>query len=341
METLLKSLLSILHTKQRRLAAAVIAALVSAVTAYLGLRPQPEVQTFEQAKVALREQVYYDQNSKTNPGTFYCGCRWEWVGRSGGRVDLASCGYQVRSQQTRAERTEWEHVVPAWVFGHQLQCWQKGGRKNCKDTDATFRRMEGDMHNLTPAIGEVNADRSNYSYGMLSSSVPKSYGSCPTRVDFKNRVVEPRDAVKGQAARIYFYMHDRYGLNMSRQQQQLFMAWDRQFPVSDWERERDRRIAKVQGNSNPFVTGKRTWVLDAKASDVAEVPPIEEDEDNPESNSTVAAQTAPIVGNRNSRVYHLPEGCPSYERVTGDTRVEFRTVAEAEAAGFKKAGNCR
>lgn len=336
MEQLFKTLLSLLHSKQQRLVAGLIAAAISAVTAYLGLK-QPEGLTFEQAKVALREQVYYDQNSKTNLGTFYCGCRWEWVGRSGGRVDLSSCGYQVRSQQTRAERTEWEHVVPAWVFGHQLQCWQKGGRKNCKDTDATFRRMEGDMHNLTPAIGEVNGDRSNYSYGMLAASVPKSYGSCPTRVDFKNRLVEPRDAVKGQIARIYFYMHDRYDLSMSRQQQQLFMAWNRQFPVSDWERERDQRITKVQGNSNSFVTGGRTWTLDAKASDVDELPPAGDDEDEADPTST----STPIVGNRNTRVYHLPDGCPSYARVTGETRVEFRSESEAEAAGFKKAGNCR
>lgn len=46
-----------------------------------------------------------------------------------GVVDLASCGYQVRKQQNRAQRIEWEHIVPAWVFGHQRQCWQNGGRK--------------------------------------------------------------------------------------------------------------------------------------------------------------------------------------------------------------------
>lgn len=320
--------------------------LILGVLGLMGCQQQSSAptQSFEQAKVALREKVYQDQNH-AKEGSFYCGCEWQWAGRSGGRIDLESCGYQVRSQQPRAERLEWEHVVPAWVFGHQLQCWQKGGRKNCKATDATFRQMEGDMHNLTPSIGEVNGDRSNYGFGVLPAT-KNQYGACPTKVDFKDRVVEPRDAVKGQVARTYFYMHDRYGLKMSRQQQQLFMAWNRQFPVSAWEHERDRRIASVQGNSNPFVTGKREWVLDKNAVDVAEAAPGGDEDDEVEAPSApapaaTANTAAPVLGNRNSRVYHLPEGCPSYSQLTGDNKVEFRSAAEAEAAGFKKAGNCR
>ncbi|MDN3683896.1 endonuclease [Vibrio sinaloensis] len=30
-------------------------------------------------------------------------------------------------------------------------------------------------------------------------------------------------------------------------------AWNKQFPVDEWECERDKRIYKVQGNHNPFV----------------------------------------------------------------------------------------
>ncbi|SFB61606.1 MULTISPECIES: endonuclease [Azotobacter] len=102
------------------------------------------------------------------------------------------CGYEVRTDSNRAQRIEWEHIVPAWVLGHQRQCWQKGGRENCKTSDPVFRVMEADMHNLSPTIGEVNADLSNYSYGMLPST-PHQYGACPTRTDFKQRVTEPRD----------------------------------------------------------------------------------------------------------------------------------------------------
>lgn len=212
---------------------------------------------FDDAKRDLRRHVYYDQ---TAAGDLYCGCKWKWMNKTGGRVDLKSCGYQVRAQAARAQRIEWEHVVPAYAFGSQLPCWRKGGRKQCMSDDARYREMEGDLHNLAPAVGEVNGDRGHFRYGVLPG-VASAYGACPTKVDFKQRVAEPRDEVKGFVARVQFYMHDRYRLRMSRQQQQLFIAWNRQFPVTAWERERDRRIAKIVGHSNPYVTHERQWAL--------------------------------------------------------------------------------
>lgn len=138
-------------------------------------------ENFTKAKQLARERIYYDQN-QNNQGTLYCGCHWEWVGKSGGRVNLASCGYQVRAQATRASRIEWEHIVPAWVFGHQRQCWQNGGRANCVKNDPIFGKIEADLHNLAPSIGEVNGDRSNFSFGQLSSQAPYQYGQCRSRV---------------------------------------------------------------------------------------------------------------------------------------------------------------
>lgn len=79
---------------------------------------------------------------------FYCGCKF-----TGNRVDLKSCGYVPRKNANRAARIEWEHIVPAWQIGHQRQCWQNGGRKNCSKNDSVFRRAEADLHNLVPAIG--------------------------------------------------------------------------------------------------------------------------------------------------------------------------------------------
>jgi deoxyribonuclease-1 len=210
-------------------------------------------QSFDQAKAELKKYVYFDQNMKNQE--FYCGCNWQWVGASGGRIDHASCGYQVRKQQNRADRIEWEHIMPAHSFGQQRQCWQKGGRKNCVENDPVFRAMEADMHNLAPAVGEVNADRSNFRFGVLPSS-PYQHGACNVKIDFKQRVTEPRDEIKGMIARTYFYMHDRYNLRMSDQQRRLMQAWDKRFPVTAWEIERNRRIAARMGHGNPFVSGR-------------------------------------------------------------------------------------
>ena len=297
--------------------------------------------TFSEAKVIAKQKIYLDQ-ANSALGDLYCGCKWNWVGKSGGRIDAKSCGLQARTQQTRADRTEWEHIVPAWTFGHQRQCWQNGGREQCVDKDPVFRAMEANLFNLYPAVGEVNGDRANFNYGMVSGVAPQ-YGQCTTKVDFKQKAAEPRDEVKGLVARTTFYMFDRYKLNMSRQQQQLLMAWDKQHPVSAWEKERDRRIAAVMGHSNPFVTGERRWTAGYSPTGVAPATTAAQPAPKPVARPTLAsaAATGPVLGNRNSQVYHLAAGCPGYSQVAAKNQVAFGSEAEAQAAGYRKAGNCR
>jgi len=283
--------------------------------------------SFSSAKRIMKNEVYFDR-TKSDLGTLYCGCEWEWVGVSGGRINAQSCGLKVRAQEFRAERIEWEHIVPALTFGQQRQCWQKGGRDYCETNDPVFMKMHADLHNLTPVVGEVNADRSSFRFGVLPNQ-QLQHGACMSKVDFKQRVFEPRDEAKGFAARVTFYMYDRYGLRMSRQQQQLLMAWDKMYPVTDWELERNRRIARIQGNSNPFVTGERKWTLGYQPK-------------GEELLVEVESSTLPIIGNRNSKIYHLPGGvCASYDNVAKRNQQLFRTEAEAQAAGFRKAHNCR
>lgn len=202
------------------------------------------INNFSQAK-AVAAAINRDA-----PGSFYCGCQIHWQGKKG-VPDLASCGYQVRKNAQRANRIEWEHLVPAWQFGHQLQCWQNGGRKNC-NKDPLYRQIETDLHNLQPAIGEVNGDRNNFMYSQWRGGEGQ-YGQCPMKVDFKNKQAEPPARARGAIARTYFYMRDRYHLQLSRQQTQLFEVWNRQYPVSQWECTRDARIAKVQGQHNPYI----------------------------------------------------------------------------------------
>ena len=213
--------------------------------------------SFSGAKKAL-QQVHADHRI-----TFYAGCEYD----AKKRIDLASCGFSPRKQPKRAARVEWEHVMPAWEFGHQLQCWHKstyinskgaekkvGARKNCIKTEPFFGRMESDMHNLRPVVGELNADRSNYRYGMVSGE-PRKYGqNVDFEVDFKQRVAEPALNVRGDIARTYFYMEKEYGVRISGKQRRLFNAWNKQDPVDAWEVERNCRIKRLQGNANNFIS---------------------------------------------------------------------------------------
>ena len=194
---------------------------------------------------------------KGNEHTFYCDCTYRHEGKKL-VPDWEPCGYKPRIPVTkkgkpnaRAARIEWEHVMPAWAFGHQRQCWQEGGRKACK-TDKEFKVMEADLHNLVPAIGELNGDRSNFKFTMIQGE-PRKYGKCDFEIDFKNKLAEPPKPVRGNIARIYFYMRDQYKVKLSKQQTKLLEAWSKKDPVDGWEKERNQLIKKIQGNGNPYI----------------------------------------------------------------------------------------
>lgn len=197
---------------------------------------------FAQAKKVL-PRVYSGMEED-----FYCGCKY-----TGKEIDWSSCGFTPRKNAERAKRLEWEHVVPAWTIGHQRQCWQNGGRKNCTATDPVFQEAEGDLVNLVPAVGEVNGDRSNFPYSAWSRNPEPIYGQCQTVIDFKMKKVQPREEVRGRAARISLYMSERYQLRLSKQDKQLFCAWGRTYPIDEWEIQRNKRIVSIQGEGNLFV----------------------------------------------------------------------------------------
>lgn len=202
------------------------------------------IENFYQAKI-ISIKIH-----KNAPGSFYCGCQIIWKQKKG-IPNLYSCGYKIRKNKNRATRIEWEHVVPAWQFGHQKTCWKKGGRKKCME-DKKYKHIESDLHNLQPAIGEINGDRSNFMYGQLNNSVAQ-YGRCNMKIDFKRKIVEPPERARGAIARTYFYMNKKYNIILSEKERKMFTIWDKIFPVTKWECEREKLIFNIQGNHNDYV----------------------------------------------------------------------------------------
>ncbi|MDX1588294.1 MAG: endonuclease [Oleiphilaceae bacterium] len=289
-------------------------------------------------KADMREHVYMDRNTGRD-GTVYCGCDWEWQGRSGGRVVLDDqCPYSARRNGLRGESIEWEHILPASTMAKLAgrACWGDGGRSVCVSEDPQFTAQYTDQHNITPSIGEINADRGNFAMAPVGDSGVR-HGGCLSSVSFEQRRFEPRDQAKGFVARAYFYMSDFYDIPLPESKQRTLMDWHSAHPPTDWERERSRRIAKRIGRENPYITGDRQWTLNqARSGDGLKAvqgryqPAVAESE---------TPATGPIIGNRNSRVYHLPD-CPSYDRVAQRNRVPFASEKDAEQSGFRKAGNC-
>jgi deoxyribonuclease-1 len=194
--------------------------------------------------------------------TLYCRCKY--VGKV---IDGSSCGYVGAGDPRRAARLEWEHVVPAEAFGQSFVEWREGaprcktkkkkyrGRR-CAEKNPEFARMEADLYNLFPEVGEVNGLRSNYSMaeiGALGKAAGTSFGGCAARI-FESKF-EPMDFAKGTVARTYLYMDAAYPGHgvVSNKNRKLFEAWDKMHPIEPWECELYRQIKEAQGNENPVL----------------------------------------------------------------------------------------
>lgn len=207
-------------------------------------------ESFKAAKRALYTKVY--------PGhgrTLYTGCEWRKR-----RADLESCGLQgafSKKWRKRARRIEAEHVIPAsWMYrknGHLRRCaieakaHGKSLRKYCRQHGPEYRQAHNDLVNLYPAVGAINGMRSAKPFAEHPSGGHKSTFRGNRTIAITSRVAIPDPEIRGDIARIAFYMQRHYGVTYSRRQEHLFHKWDREDPVSQDERVRCERIRKVQG----------------------------------------------------------------------------------------------
>lgn len=196
----------------------------------------------------LLEKVYSDLPKET----IYCGASFE------SKKITNPNGFSSTKYKKRSKRLEWEHVVPAENFGRAFPEWRVGN-KECKrkgrgcaiKMSREFRLMYSDMYNLFPAIGSVNALRSNYNFTSgLGDDL--SLGNCDMKI--KGRKAEPPDSAKGVVARAYLYMDKVYTkYRMSPSNKRLFKSWNKMYPVTDSECKRTKIIQSIQHNNNPIV----------------------------------------------------------------------------------------
>ncbi len=218
-------------------------------------RGNTKFSNFRIAKKVLERIIYVDHRVE-----FYCEAAFDEK-----KNITLPIGFSTPSYKNRMNRIECEHIVPAENFGRFFTEWREGanqcvdkkgtpyrGRK-CAETNDQFATMEADLWNLVPAIGAVNAMRSNYKYTVLPENTPATFGMCPMKI--QNKRAEPPVYTRGAIARSTLYMAWAYPETpfLSNQQRKLMEAWDAMYPPSEWECERGRRIAHYQGNMNPYV----------------------------------------------------------------------------------------
>lgn len=209
-----------------------------------------KVISFSTAKKKLYSKVYNNSGD-----TFYCDCNW-----SKRKTDLISCGLQSffpKKQRKRALRTEAEHIIPAsWMLkvnNKPRQCVtdsrkvKDSARKYCQKHDFDYKQAHNDLVNLFPAVGQINADRSNKPFvdATNKKNKKKTYGKCNIEIDSRG-IIPPSDK-QGDIARVAFYMTEKYGVTYSKRQLKLFQQWDKKDPISKQEIAHNKRVIKVQG----------------------------------------------------------------------------------------------
>ena len=133
--------------------------------------------------------------------------------------------------------------------------------------------IKSDIVHVLPTDGYVNNRRSAYPFGEVNSATYTSangyckLGSCKTQ-GYTGTVFEPNDEIKGDIARIYFYMITRYESSCGSWGHDVFtttypgltqwtlnmmMRWSKDDPVDDREIERNNAVYATQHNRNPYV----------------------------------------------------------------------------------------
>ncbi len=133
--------------------------------------------------------------------------------------------------------------------------------------------MKSDIVHVIPTDCYVNNRRSSYPFGEVGTiewSSKNGYsklGSCKTS-GYSGRVFEPNDEIKGDIARIYFYMITRYEDKCGNWSGGVFtktypglvswtlnmmMRWSKEDPVDAREIARNKAVQETQWNRNPFV----------------------------------------------------------------------------------------
>ena len=224
--------------------------------------------SFEAAKNSADDHVYYDHST-----TLYCGCNY--VSKNdetgAGEVDAKACNLTPlpKNYKKNAKRIEWEHIVPASLTpAGNFSCWKEpekieqckslSGRLCCEKINPIAQGMLFDLHNLAPAVGQINMYRLYDRYGEVDDdSEYVTWPNCDLRDEngTKKRTgkFEPLDCVKGDVARVWLYMKDMHQVYIPDEELDMFKRWSENDPVSPWEQLREKRINKIQGNNNPYV----------------------------------------------------------------------------------------
>jgi endonuclease I len=120
-----------------------------------------------------------------------------------------------------------------------------------------------DLHHIRPSDPTVNGAKGNKRLGEVENGtivyISQTNGGGNSGCEYNTNYFEPSDEVKGDVARIIFYLFTRYSQSDSydstsvAESLEVLLDWHNQDPVDEWEMRRNERTYEIQGNRNPFI----------------------------------------------------------------------------------------
>ena len=144
-----------------------------------------------------------------------------------------------------------------------------------------------DLHHIRPAETTLNSTRGNHKYGVATNGSPAYYKDSSSKnvalggyVNTSTDTFEPLDNVKGDVARIVFYVYTHYNTysnvggttngnksstfgtlrftnivakSSESEAIKMLLEWNDLDPVDQIERDRNEAVYSIQGNRNPFI----------------------------------------------------------------------------------------
>ena len=154
-----------------------------------------------------------------------------------GNIILFYSGQSINGTWENGITWNREHIWPKSLSGG-LYSTVTGSTKNAGT----------DLHQLRPALTSINSSRNNKPFGPTTD----------------NLYFEPKDDIKGDVARIIFYMNIRYNMDIEKlgvaKSVEMLILWHNQDPVDYYEIYRNEQIQQIQGNYNPFIDNP--WLVD-------------------------------------------------------------------------------
>lgn len=204
---------------------------------------QESISAYNAKARAFLYSLYFNTSAQ-NSADIYCGIRFKVEDPEG---------------KTRASWLSAEHAYAAKWMVDYLGCGEREACRKAADTKIKkrFNHAEADLHNLWPALVNLNSARGDKLLAEIPGDETKEVqiGSKTFSCEFQSDPdhIEPRKIVRGNLARSIFYMCKEYGFPVDPDMLTVLKKWNRDDPPTQAEKARNNKIEKIQGTRNPFI----------------------------------------------------------------------------------------